>query len=96
MEFGVMIGTIANRTDIEGYRKRWQAATDSAALYRTLARTGNRADAAQLYEQLALSEEINARFWAGELRAAMPLDTMPASQSWHSHLVVWLGKRLGH
>ena len=72
----------------------WQDEIESAALYRVLAELETQPPLAQLYQQLAATEEAHARFWEEKLQAAgqsLPQRTL----GWRTRLLIWLARRFG-
>jgi VIT1/CCC1 family predicted Fe2+/Mn2+ transporter len=67
---------------------------DSAALYRGLAELEQRAELAEVYRQLAATEETHVRYWEEKLRQAGLLVPAPRP-SWRARLLGWLARRFG-
>jgi len=62
---------MARQSDVERrYRMNLQHEIDSAALYRRLAELEQRPELAEVYRQLAATEETHARYWEERLRQA--------------------------
>jgi vacuolar iron transporter family protein len=76
------------------YRANLQGEIDSAALYRTLAKTEDNPDIAKVYGKLASIEEAHAEFWKSRLKesgSAIP-DLRPGMRA---RVLRWLARRFG-
>jgi len=75
-------------------RANLQAEIDSAAIYTALATIERHPPLAEVYRRLAATEEVHARFWEAQLRAAnQPVSA--ATPGWRARSLAWLARRLG-
>ncbi len=76
------------------YRANIQDEIDSAYLYRAVADAEKSPPLAQVYRQLAATEEKHAQFWQEKLRAAgEPVDSF--RPAWRARVLAFLARRFG-
>ena len=80
--------------DIRRYRENWQEEVDSAAQYRAMAEGERQEAVAQMFKELAATEEQHARFWAEKLAQAGQ-QVGPAMPSWRAKVLSGIARRLG-
>lgn len=85
---------MATNTDINRYRANRQKEVDGAALYHSLAEIEKNPELAQVYQQLAASEENHAAVWEKKLAEA-GVKTVPCQPSWRARTMSFLAKRFG-
>lgn len=84
---------MAQLSDTARFRSNLQAETDSAYLYRTLAKTESNQQKSQIFLKLAAVEEAHAKIWADSLAAlGERVDVRPALRA---RLLGWLAVRFG-
>src|SRR5690606_30192350 len=86
-------GPAVSTKDVRRYRENYQDEVDSGTLYRELANLEPSPELADVYRQLAQTEDRHAQFWAQKLRergVAVP----PAQLSRRARILRWLGRRL--
>ena len=76
------------------YRANLQGEVDSAALYRTLARTERNPQLAQVYGRLAAIEEAHAEYWKDHI-AAIDHHVPKLRPGFRSRALAWLAGRFG-
>src|SRR6516162_3002714 len=76
------------------YRANLQGEVDSAALYRTLARTERNPQLAQVYGRLAAIEEAHAEYWKDHI-AAIDHHVPKLRPGFRTRALIWLAGRFG-
>ena len=85
---------MAEQADIARYRANWQDEIDSAAIYNVLAEVEQQPQLAQVYRQLAATEEAHLHFWEEKLAAGR--QTLPPRRpSWRARTLAFLARRFG-
>ena len=85
---------MATREDIDRYRENWQDEINSAAEYRSMAKSEADTRLAKVYTNLAQMEEAHLAFWEEKLRKAGAL-VGPRRPSWRSRVLSWIARRFG-
>ena len=85
---------MATREDIDRYRENWQDEINSAAEYRSMAKSEADPRLAKVYANLAQMEEAHLAFWEEKLRKAGAL-VGPRRPSWRSRVLSWIARRFG-
>jgi VIT1/CCC1 family predicted Fe2+/Mn2+ transporter len=85
---------VADRRDVERFRRNLHGEVDSAALYRTLAQAEENQDLAEVYSRLAAVEDRHAEVWRTRLRDAgqEPASITPSARV---RVLGWLARRFG-
>jgi len=76
------------------YAQNFQDELDSAMLYRAVAKSEPHAPLARVYERLADTEDLHARFWEDKLRAIGRVPPLPRA-GWRARVLSALAKRFG-
>jgi VIT1/CCC1 family predicted Fe2+/Mn2+ transporter len=76
------------------FRANLQAEIDGAALYRVMADASGTAEVAEVYRQLAATEDAHAAVWREKLRAAGEAQPDPAP-TLRVRVLAWLARRFG-
>ena len=84
---------MATREDIDRYRENWQDEINSAAEYRSMAKSEADTRLAKVYTK-AQMEEAHLAFWEEKLRKAGAL-VGPRRPSWRSRVLSWIARRFG-
>lgn len=85
---------MSGSTDVQRYRKNWQAEYDAMYLYRQIARAETNPSLAAIYDRLAETEERHARTWEEKLKSLNA--TLPRPRvSWTAGMLGWLARRFG-
>jgi len=85
---------MATREDIDRYRENWQDEINSAAEYRSMAKSEADTRLAKVYTNLAQMEEAHLAFWEEKLRKAGAL-VGPRRPSWRSRVLSWIARCFG-
>jgi VIT1/CCC1 family predicted Fe2+/Mn2+ transporter len=85
---------MTTREDIDRYRENWQDEINSAAEYRSMAKSEADTRLAKVYTNLAQMEEAHLAFWEEKLRKAGAL-VGPRRPSWRSRVLSWIARRFG-
>lgn len=85
---------MSGSTDVQRYRKNWQAEYDAMYLYRQIARAETNPSLTAIYDRLAETEERHARTWEEKLKSLNA--TLPRPRvSWTAGMLGWLARRFG-
>jgi VIT1/CCC1 family predicted Fe2+/Mn2+ transporter len=87
-------GAAAARAEVARYRANLQHEVDGAALYRLMAAAAPRPEQAEVYRELAATEERHGALWRARLREAGVADP-DVRPSRRARLVGWLARRFG-
>ncbi len=85
---------MTTREDIDRYRENWQDEVDSAAEYRSMAKSEADTRLATVYSNLAQMEEAHLAFWEEKLRKAGAL-VGPRRPAWRSRVLSWIARHFG-
>jgi rubrerythrin len=85
---------MSNQDDTKRYTANRQKEIDGAALYKVLADTEKQPQMAEVYRQLAASEEKHAAAWERKL-ADLKVSIPPRKPTWRAATMIWLAKRFG-
>jgi rubrerythrin len=85
---------MADRRTIRRFRANLQAETDSAFLYRALARRESKAEVSALYLRMAREEEEHAELWRRKLSEA-GIEAPAPRPGWRPRLLAWAARRFG-
>ena len=85
---------MATREDIDRYRENWQDEINSAAEYRSMAKSEADTRLAKVYTNLAQMEEAHLAFWEEKLRKAGAL-VGPRRPAWRSRVLSWIARHFG-
>lgn len=85
---------MADRRTLRRFRANLQAETDSAFLYRALARRESNPDVSAVYLRMAEEEEEHAALWRRKLSEAGS-EAPPPRPGWRSRALAWAAHRFG-